>query len=132
MVAGFIAGILAAWGIRLLAKISSATAYPAAWDDLVRTCAPKHWVIVGLTNGDVYAGKLKTADLSVSKDDRDIVLEEPCIFDKGINNYQSLNYQYLFIPSENLYSLAIIYSPETDKRLIPIGETLFIGENDNG
>lgn len=128
---GFVAGLLAAWSILLLAKISSSTAYPGAWDDFIRKHVSKHWVIIGLKNGDVYAGKIKSADLSVSKNDRDIVLEEPCLFKKDINNYESLNYQYIFISSENLYSLAVVYDSSLDTRLIPVGEALFKGENKN-
>lgn len=131
LVSGFIAGVLAAWGVLLLAKCSSTTAYPGAWDDFIRKCVSKHWVIVGLKNGDVYAGKIKSADLSVSKDDRDIVLEEPCLFEKETKNYRSLNYQYIFVPSENLYSLAVVHVPEIDNRIIPVGENLFKGEDNN-
>ena len=131
LIGGFVAGVLAAWGVILLAKCSSSTAYPGAWDDFVRKYVPKHWVIVGLKNGDVYAGKIKSADLSVGKDDRDIVLEEPCSYESGTGNYCSLSYQYMFIPSENLYSLAVIHDPKLDKRIMPVGENLFNGGNNN-
>lgn len=127
---GFIAGVLAALAMLLLARFSSTTAYPSAWDDFIRKCVSKHWVVIGLKNGNVYAGKIKTADLSVSADERDIILEEPCLYENG--NYRSLNYQYIFIPSENLYSLAVVHNSKLDKRIIAVGENLFKGEDDNG
>lgn len=132
LVGGFIAGVLAALAVLLLAKISSTTAYPGAWDDFIRKHVSKHWVIIGLKNGDVYAGKIKTADLSVSKDERDIILEEPCLYEDKTGNYRSLNYQYIFIASENLYSLAVVHDSKLDKRIVAVGENLFIGEDDNG
>jgi len=132
LIGGFMTGVLAAWGVLLLAKFSSTTAYPGAWDTFVRKYVSKHWVIVGLKNGDIYAGKIKSADLSVSKDDRDIVLEEPCSYEKGTGNYRSLNYQYIFIPSENLFSLAVVHDPKLDKRIMAVGENLFKGKDENG
>ena len=36
LISGFMAGVFAAWGVILLAKCSSTTAYPGAWDDFVR------------------------------------------------------------------------------------------------
>ena len=131
LIGGLLSGVLAAIAVLILAKFSSATAYPGAWDDFIRRQVPNHWVIIGLKNGDVYAGKIKTADLSVSKDERDVVLEEPCLYDKNSMNYQSLNYQYIFIPSDNLYSLAVVHDSKTDHRLIPIGENLFNGGIEN-
>ena len=132
LVGGFIAGVLAAEGVLLLAKFSSITAYPGAWDDFIRKHVSKHWVIIGLNNRDVYAGKIKSADLSVSKNDRDIVLEEPCLYNKETGNYQSLNYQYIFIRSENLYSIAVVHNPKLDKRIIKVGKNLFKGEDKHG
>jgi len=131
LVGGFVAGVLAALAVLLLSKFSSTTAYPGAWDDFIRKHVPKHWVIIGLKNGDVYAGKIKTADLSVSKEERDIVLEEPCLYEKISGNYRSLNYQYIFIPSDNLYSLAVVHDSKLDKRIIEVGENLFKGDVDN-
>jgi hypothetical protein len=132
LIGGSIAGVSAALASLLLAKIFSTTAYPAAWDNFIRKQVSKHWVIIGLKNGDVYAGKIKTADLSVSSDERDLILEEPCIYYKKnchTANYRALNYQYIFIPSENLYSVAVVYDPNIDKnRIIAVGENLFSEE----
>jgi hypothetical protein len=125
---GFLAGLLGAWGTRLLALFSSRSAYPAAWDDFVRTYSPSHWVVVGLTNGGAYAGKLKTVDCAVSASDRDMVLEEPCQYDVASGHYIALNYQYMFISASSLFSLAVVYDPNLDNhRTIPVGERLFEG-----
>ena len=131
LVGGFFAGVLAAVGMLSLSKISSITAYPAAWDNFIRKQVPEHWVIVGLKNGDVYAGRISNADLSVSKDERDIVLEEPCLYEEDTGNYSSLNYQYMFIPSENVYSIAVVHDSTLDKRIVAVGEKLFRGEDNN-
>lgn len=126
---GFIAGVLAALGMHLVAKFSPATAYPSAWDGFIREQVPEHWVIIGLKSGDVYAGKIKSVDLSVSKGERDVVLEEPCLYEQKTGNYRALGHQYMFIPSENLYSLAVIHNPMIDERVVTIGTYLFKGEN---
>jgi hypothetical protein len=131
LMGGAVAGILGALCIILLSKISSVNAYPGSWDFFIRKLAPEHWVLIGLNNGDIYAGKISSADLSVSKDERDIVLEEPCIYVENDRNYMSLNYQYMFISSSNIYSIIVINDPDKDKRLIPIGDYLFKGEVNN-
>lgn len=131
LIGGSIAGLLAALSNLLLAKIFSTTPYPAAWDDFIRKQVSKHWVIIGMKNGEVYAGKIRTADLSVSSEDRDLILEEPCIYYKNGNkaNYRAVNYQYIFIPAENLYSIAVVYDSNIDKkRIIEVGENLFCEE----
>jgi len=54
-----------------------------------------------------------------------LVLEEPALYNPETNKYVSTSYQYLFIKSKNLYSIAAVNEPATDKRIIPIGQTLF-------
>jgi Family of unknown function (DUF6338) len=122
---GIVAGVLGAWGTKLLARVASGSAYPSAWDDFARTYAPRHWVIVSLSSGDVYAGKLKNVDVAVAAGDRDLVLEEPCIFDETVGNYRATNYQYLFIPAAELFSIAAVYDVKLDKRILTVGELLF-------
>jgi hypothetical protein len=39
-------------------------------------------VVISLTNGDAYAGKLKVADSGVATPDRDLILEEPARYDE--------------------------------------------------
>ena len=126
-----IAGWLAIGSAKVLAKFSSTSLYPAAWDDFVRTYAPKHWVVVGLTNGLVYAGKLKNSDVAVAMEDRDLVLEEPCAHDAKNDEYRALSYQYLFVPAATWYSIAVISDPE-DVRTVPFGELLFETQENQG
>ncbi|MGD2115255.1 MAG: DUF6338 family protein [Acidobacteriota bacterium] len=108
---GVVAGLIGSFGARSLGRIASSSAFPSAWDDFARTYAPHHWVTVSLSNGSVYAGKLKNADVAVAADERDLVLEEPCEFDEETGEYRAINYQYLFIASPTVYSIAAIYEP---------------------
>ena len=130
LVGGFLAGLLGAWGTMLFARVSSSSAYPGSWDDFARKRAPGHWVIVGLTNGNAYAGKLANVDFAVSAADRDLVLEEPCQLDPATNRYMALNYQYMFISASSLFSIAAVYNSKIDGRTVPVGESLFEGGQD--
>jgi len=94
--AGFLTGIIAAGANRLISKFSFASAYPSAWDDFIRALVPRHWVIISLSSGEVYAGKIKVADSAVAEAERDIVLEEPCQYIENSKEYVALNYQYLY------------------------------------
>lgn len=126
LLGSFVVGVLSGLGAILLAKIFARTPYPSAWDDFLRACIPKHWVVVSLHNGESYAGKLKTADLGVEVSERDLVIEEPCVYDEGQSNYIALNYQYIFIPSNYWYSVGVIHDPAIDKkRLVDVDTPLF-------
>ncbi len=125
LIGGSLSGLLSALGAKLLAKYSSHSAYPTAWDDFIRSYVQGHWVVLGLESGDVYAGKLRIADISSATDERDLVLEEPALYNPETKEYVATSYQYLFIKSKNLYSIAVVNEPESDKRIIPIGQTLF-------
>lgn len=122
---GAISGLMGAWVAKGLAYFSSSSAYPSAWDDFIRKHVPNHWVVVSLTSGEVYAGKLISANLSVSQKERDIILEEPCEYDYKNNNYTASNYQHIFIPASLLHSIAVVHESSIDSRMIPIGDKLF-------
>jgi hypothetical protein len=124
LVGGTITGLFAAGVVKLLALVTPWSVYPGAWDDFVRVHAPDHWVVVGLQDGEVYAGKLKNADISVAGGDRDIVLEEPARYDAESGSYISTPYQHLFVRADNLYSIASYFEPG-DKRTLAPGHTLF-------
>lgn len=124
---GTLAGILAG-AVRIsISKVSAQSPFPAPWDDFVRTYAAERWVIVGIETGDVYAGRLATANLSVGADERDFVLGEPCLYDEQKNAYVALNYQYLFLKAASVYSIAAVYDARKDhcNRLVRVGEHLF-------
>lgn len=124
LIGSFLAGFIGAWGAKGIAKIASSSVYPAAWDDFVRTCTPGRWVVAALKNEEVYAGRIRTADLAVATEERDVILEEPCRLEEG-DRYTALNYQYLFIRADNLYSIAAVHKPELDKRTVSVGQSLF-------
>ena len=119
-----IAAVLVVGFAKVLTRFSSRSLYPGAWDDFARLYAPKHWVVVGLTNGQVYAGKLKSSDVAVAMEDRDLVLEEPCAYNAESKQYISVSYQHLFVPAATWFSIAAISEPK-DKRTVPVGEPLF-------
>ena len=131
LLGGGIAGLLGAWGAKLLARFSSSSAFPCAWDQFVRSYVPNHWVVIGLESGEIYAGKLKIADIAASSEERDLVLEEPALYNTESGQYISTPYQYMFIKSRALYSIAAVSEPTIDKRIIPIGEALFSGGENN-
>lgn len=123
-----VAGSVAGLGMRSAARIMSASAFSGAWDHFVRHCAKDHWVIVTLQNGESYSGFIETADVSVASDERDVILREPGEYDATTNVYEAMQYQSLFIPGSFLSSIATVYNP-SDKRIIPVGEAVFVKEN---
>jgi hypothetical protein len=48
--------LVAGSGSRLVARVAARSAYASAWDHFINACVKQHWVTVGLTNGDAYAG----------------------------------------------------------------------------
>lgn len=124
------AGVLAGVGVRAIARMISASAYYSAWDHFVRHCAKDHWVVLTLQNGESYSGFIETADISVASSDRDVILREPALYDQEKNEYRASKYQSLFLPGPLLSSVATVYEP-TDKRIIPIGDTVFTKETRN-
>lgn len=126
-------GFLAAVSCRLLGRWSLfQSPYPAVWDEFLRSYAPKHWVVITLTNGDVYAGFIKSADKSVAFDERDIVLAEPAQYDEEKKTYLAARYQYLFIPATMVSLIAVIYRSDIDtSRVTEVGKPIFEeGEKD--
>lgn len=131
LIGGLLAGFLGAWGAKILSKFSSSSAYPSAWDEFIRRYVQRRWVVIGLENGEVYAGKIKIADISSGENERDLVLEEPALYDPSSSKYISTSYQYMFIKAKELYSMAAIYEPSTDSRIIPVGQNLFSQGDEN-
>jgi hypothetical protein len=131
LIGGAIAGGLGAIGVRALSLVAANSVHPSAWDDFTKVYAPNRWVVVSLRTGEVYAGKLKAADTSVAAFERDLVLEEPALYDENTNQYMALSYQHLFIAARTFYSIASISEPARDKRVVAVGEPLFpVNKND--
>jgi hypothetical protein len=82
-------------------------------------------VAVTLQNGDAYVGVVKTCDVAVEQDERDLVLSEPALYDDEQRDYVALPYQELFIPASLRYSMAVIHDPDRDQRIVPVGESPF-------
>lgn len=102
-------GLLAAINRKMLGRwYPFQSPYPAVWDEFLRSYAPKHWVVITLSNGDVYAGFIKSADKSVASSERDIVLAEPAQYDEAQKTYIALRYQYLFLPATMVSLIAVI------------------------
>ena len=121
-----LAGFLAVVWVRLLSRVSPASAHPSAWNDFVRTYVPGHWVVVTLTSGETYAGILDKTDISVQHDERDIILKEPALYSESESNYISTRYQYLFIAAETVAAIGAVYDPNLDKdRMVQVNQPLF-------
>jgi len=101
------------------------TIQPYAWDDLINNHAEDHWVVVVTTEGDVFAGKIETADDYVGPSQRDILLEEPARYDEDKDGYFATEYQHIFLPSDLIESVAVMTNPEEDARLSDIGQKVF-------
>ncbi|HEV7486574.1 MAG TPA: DUF6338 family protein [Thermoanaerobaculia bacterium] len=125
---GFLAGV----GTRLIARMSATSAYSSAWDHFIKSSVKNHWVTVGLNNGDVYAGYIGPADVSVAAAERDVILLEPALLDQRLMRYRSLQYQSLFLVGSTILSMAVITDAAADKRITPIGESPFVEETHNG
>lgn len=127
---GLAAGAVGAAGARLLGVLSARTAHPGAWDEFIRRCVPGRWIVVSLRTGDAYAGRLRYADCSVASGERDIILEEPALFDEDARVYRTSTYQSLFISAGDVFSIGAISEPDLDSRVVAPGGLLFQEGND--
>ena len=127
-----VSGVLAALSIRVLARFSSETAYGNAWDHFIKSSVRDRWVIVGLDNGQSYAGYIDVADTSVAPGERDIILREPALFEPEKRNFRFLEHQALFLLGSTVASVAVIHDPVRDTRIVPVGDKLFETEEVNG
>ena len=118
-----IVGCIASYGRRCLSRWFFLPVYPSAWDEFVRSSVPGHWVVVTLDNGDVYAGKLETANINIEETNRDIILEEPALYTDQCK-YVASSYQYLFLSGSMISSIAAV-SNSKDSRSTKIGDSIF-------
>ena len=123
-----LSGAVAAGLIQVLARFSKSSPFPCGWDHFVRRYVPEHWVAVGLETGEAYVGILACSELSVEQKERDIVLAEPALYDEESKDYRSLSYSYIFLPAMLIWSVAVIENPQTDKRIVPVGESPFLSK----
>lgn len=122
------AGIVAAgaaYSRRLLAKASRSAGNRDAWDQFVNFCVNERWVVVRLRSGGVIGGRLVHADVSVEPEFRDIILQEPAELNAEDRIYRTSTQQSLFIRGAEVASIATVYEPNLDKRLVEPGKDLF-------
>ena len=125
-------GLLAGVGTRIFARLAARSAYSSAWDHFINSSVKGHWVTVGLTNGEVYAGYIDKADVSVAASERDIILQEPALYDQQSKRYSTLEYQSLFLLGSTIASVAVVTDAAADKRITAIGESLFVEASNHG
>jgi Family of unknown function (DUF6338) len=125
-------GLLAGIGSRIVARVGAGSAYSSAWDHFIKSCIKGHWVSVGLTNGEAYVGYIIAADVSVAAGERDLVLQEPALYDPGLKCYRALQYQSLFLLGSTIESVAVVTSATTDKRMTATGDSLFMEGSSDG
>jgi hypothetical protein len=127
-----ISGGAAGYAVKLLARVTSRSAYFSAWDHFVNSCAKGHWVTVGLSNGQVYAGYVDKADVSVAASERDIILREPALYNEADGMYRTTPYQTMFRLGSTITSVAAVSDPRDDKRITSAGESLFREDKTSG
>jgi hypothetical protein len=124
VIASEIVVIFAVFVIRGLQRWLPTSLLPGAWDEFARNLIDGHWVVVSLTSGEAYAGIVYYADISVRQQERDLIILEPAVYEKGSRNYKATPYQHLFLPSTLISSVATISDGE-DKRITTVNSMVF-------
>jgi hypothetical protein len=127
-----VSGVAAGYAVRALARLTSRSAYSSAWDHFINSCAKSRWVTVGLANGQVYAGYVDKADVSVAATDRDLILREPALYDETQKTYRATPYQTMFLLGSTIASIAAVSDPHGDERITTAGEDVFAPEIPHG
>ncbi len=121
-----IIGLSFALLIKFYNEHSKKTTYPDTWDIFCSDYVKNRWAIVGLKDGKSYAGMIDLVDNNVCDNERDLVLEEPALFDENVKNYRVLNYKFLFLPGRMINSIAAVCNDDDlPKRTLKIDEYLF-------
>jgi len=120
-----IVGTASAAGVRFLGQVAPFSAQRDTWDHFIRNTVPRHWVLVTLNSGDTYAGMLDHTDITVEPQYRDLVLSEPYIFDAELDEYRPTSQQFLFLRGSDVASVAVVYDPALDERVVPPTEIPF-------
>ncbi len=120
-----LAGTCVAGGLRLIWRLVPTALRRDTWDHFVWCSVPGHWVVVTLQNGDSYAGMIERADVTVEPQYRDLILSEPYLFDVAAAQYRPTYHQYLFLKGTEVTSLAAVYTPKLDTRVVPAADSPF-------
>lgn len=134
VVGASLVGVIAALGLKGLTSFSPLSADRDAWDQFVNFSVPEHWVLVTLRTGESFAGKMHHADVSVGPEFRDVVLEEPALYDEDAGVHRTTWYQHLFISGSDIASVATVYMEDvdTEDRMTMPGDLLFEEVDDGG
>jgi hypothetical protein len=130
-VGAVVAGTGAGLVMRAVGHFASRSAYGSAWEHFIRDSIDKHWVVVGLQNGDSYAGYIRIVDSKINSPDRDVLLLEPARFEEREQCYRATEYQTLFLAGAMISSIATVHDPTTDTRLTKPGEDIFASEENH-
>lgn len=126
-----ICGVGAGYTIRILARLTLVSAYFSAWNHFINSCSKGRWVTVGLTNGQVYAGYIDKADVSVAASERDIILREPALYDETQRAYRTTSYQTMFLLGSTIVSIAAVMDKQDDMRITSTRKDLFREETNS-
>jgi len=125
LVAAAVIGFLAGRVLRTVGPKIGFSPFKGAWDHLAFSGAKGHWVVIGLQNGDSYAGIIDTVDTSVKIGERDVLLADPAGHSPERQDYIATGYKYLFLPGDQIASVGILYDPDIDEPTTKQGESPF-------
>ncbi len=97
---------------------------PCSWDVFVDRCRG-HMIAVTLQNGEAYVGFADAFDITVERGERDMILTEPAIYVDELKDYRALPYQHIFLRADQIYCIAAIHDPATDRRVTEVGKSPF-------
>ena len=114
--AAFLVGVGAGFSVRLLNRSLASTAARDTWPHFLRIDAAGHYVLATLKNTECFRGILYMADASVEAEERDIVLQDPALFELTKGTYEPLPYKHIFLPGRMISTIATLYDPAIDSR----------------
>lgn len=94
--------------IKQIGRKTPTISFPTAWDIFSRNYIDGNWVVVTLISGENFMGYLSFCDLSVSPEERDVILEEPAKYIDSEFKYLVLDYKALFLPSSQIIHISVI------------------------
>jgi len=101
-------GVAAGYAEKLVALLTARSEYSNAWDHFVNLSAKKQWVTVGLANGQVYAGYIDKADMSVAAAERDMILREPRLFDEKDRAFRVTRNKSMFLLGSTIVAVSVV------------------------
>jgi hypothetical protein len=125
-------GLLAGLVLPIVSRRIGFSPFSGAWDQLAFSAARSHWVVIGLQNGESYAGIIDTVDTSVAIGERDVLLADPAAYAPERRDYIATGYKYLFLPGDQIASVGILYDPDIDEPTTAQGKSPFPKEGHDG